>query len=74
MPAEPARWNPEPPEGDTDEPADRVCEWRHQQLAAAGWPEPYAFMLATLTDVDLHQACDLVRQGCDPMLAWQILA
>lgn len=48
-------------------------DWRHAQLLAAGWPEPHAFMLATLTEVDLHRACELLEHGCDVGTAWLIL-
>lgn len=51
----------------------RVDEWRFQQLQQAGWPEQEALLLAARHDIDLHQACHLLAQGCSPELAWQIL-
>jgi len=47
--------------------------WRFQQLLAAGWPERQALVLAAHHDIDLHLACDLLAQGCDRALAWEIL-
>lgn len=57
----------------TDE-GQTVNEWRHQQLVDAGWQDPYALLLACDHEIDLHHACDLIRGGCDPALAWEILA
>lgn len=48
-------------------------DWRFQQLVSAGWPEQQALVLAANHDVDLHLACDLLAQGCDPTVAWEIL-
>jgi hypothetical protein len=48
-------------------------EWRLEQLLNAGWPEDKAAALALSADVDLHRACDLLRQGCALELAWEIL-
>ena len=50
-----------------------VEDWRFQQLLAAGWPERQALVLAAHHDIDLHLACDLLAQGCDLALAWEIL-
>lgn len=51
----------------------RVEEWRLEQLRRAGWPEAEALLLALDPGVDLHHACDLLTDGCEPELAWQIL-
>jgi hypothetical protein len=51
-----------------------VEEWRFRQLLAAGWPEQQAVVLAAHLDLDLHLACDLLVNGCDRALAWEILA
>ncbi len=51
-----------------------VEEWRLQKLAAAGWPEPQALLLAASHAVDLHFACDLLANGCDPAVAWEIVS
>ena len=50
-----------------------IDDWRFQQLRAAGWPEQQALVLATHHEIDLHLACDLLANGCDPPLAWEIL-
>lgn len=54
--------------------AERVGSWRFQQLVAAGWPDGYAVILASLVDVDLHVACDLLARGCSVDLAYRILS
>jgi hypothetical protein len=50
-----------------------VENWRFQQLVVAGWSEQQALVLAASRDVDLHLACDLLAEGCDPGIALQIL-
>lgn len=50
-----------------------VERWRAQELERAGFPEDMATELAMRTDVDLHAAIDLIRRGCAPELAAQIL-
>ena len=50
-----------------------IEDWRFGQLLAAGWPEQQALLLAANHDIDLHTACDLLAQGCDRALAWEIL-
>jgi len=50
-----------------------VERWRAQELERAGFPEDTAAELAMRTDVDLHAAIDLIRRGCTPELAAQIL-
>lgn len=73
MPAVPPDYRPEPVPDARPETDDQVERWRHSQLLEAGWEDPQAFLLAVLTDVDLHVACDLLRSGCDPLVAWTIL-
>ena len=50
-----------------------VERWRAQELERAGFPEDVATELAVRNDVDLHGAIDLIRRGCTPELAAQIL-
>ena len=50
-----------------------VERWRAQELERAGFPEDKANELAMRTDVDLHAAINLIRRGCTPELAAQIL-
>lgn len=51
----------------------QVEDWRLEQLRRAGWSEPEALLLALDPSVDLHRACDLLAEGCDPELAWEIV-
>jgi len=50
-----------------------VERWRAQELERGGFPEDMANELAMRTDIDLHAAIDLIRRGCTPELAAQIL-
>lgn len=50
-----------------------VERWRAQELERAGYPEKAAAELAMRADVDLHRAVELVRNGCSPELAADIL-
>lgn len=50
-----------------------VDYWRLEQLEAAGWPRAIAFLVALDPGVDLHEACALVRNGCPPLTALEIL-
>ena len=52
---------------------ERIQRWRAAELERAGYEPTAASMLADRHDVDLHYAIDLVRSGCDPELALQIL-
>jgi len=51
----------------------RVLCWRLAQLSEAGYTDEEAFVLATGLAVDLHQATDLVRNGCPHGTAVRIL-
>jgi hypothetical protein len=51
---------------------DRVAGWRLHVLIDAGYPIHLAERLAH-SDVDLHRAVELVRQGCDATVAAEIL-
>lgn len=50
-----------------------VEDWRLKQLIEADYPVDLATKLAVRSDVDLHQAIELVRQGCRPDVAAEIL-
>lgn len=51
---------------------DEVRAWRRETLARAGYPDELAGEIAE-SDADLHQAVELLAQGCSPELAAQIL-
>jgi hypothetical protein len=52
---------------------ERIERWRAGELERAGFEPAAAAVLAARFDVDLHDALDLVRAGCDHELALQIL-
>ena len=52
---------------------ERVEHWRAEELIRAGYTPTDAVALAARHDIDLHRAGDLLKQGCPPELALQIL-
>jgi len=56
-----------------DTEVDRVEEWRAEELERAGYPPRDAARLAERHAVDLHQAIDLISQGCPVPVAVEIL-
>lgn len=52
---------------------DRIETWRREELQRAGYDSASALVLAAKHDIDLHEAIDLLRQGCSVELALQIL-
>ncbi len=50
----------------------KIESWRLHVLIEAGYPLPLAEKVAH-SNADLHQAVDLVRAGCLPELATEIL-
>jgi hypothetical protein len=52
---------------------ERIERWRAEELERAGYEAAAASLLASRGDVDLHYAIDLLRHGCAPELALQIL-
>jgi hypothetical protein len=56
-----------------DTELERVNAWRAAELERAGYAPAAAAKLAERHDVDLHQAIDLVRQGCPHEVALSIL-
>jgi len=61
----------ETPLWNENEPA-KVESWRLHILLEAGYPVHLAERIA-VAEVDLHGACELVAQGCDPTVAAEIL-
>jgi hypothetical protein len=51
----------------------QVIDWRIEALERAGYDEIAAIELALRTDVDLHRAASIVRQGCPVDIALRIL-
>ena len=51
----------------------KVESWRLHVLIEAGYPLPIAEKIAAALDADLHEAVELVNQGCDPSTAAEIL-
>jgi hypothetical protein len=50
-----------------------VESWRAAELERAGYPPAAAVELAVRSDVDLHQAVELLQKGCSADLALSIL-
>ena len=50
----------------------KVESWRLHILVEAGYPLPLAERIAS-SEADLHRAVDLVRRGCRPETAAEIL-
>ena len=50
----------------------KVESWRLHTLIEAGYPLPLAERIAA-SEADLHHAVELVRQGCAPETAAEIL-
>jgi hypothetical protein len=51
---------------------DKVAGWRLHVLIEAGYPLSLAEKLAH-SEADLHTAVELVRKGCEPQTAAEIL-
>ena len=51
----------------------QVERWRIDELERAGYDPRAASTIAARLDVDLHFAVDLLRKGCSPELALQIV-
>jgi hypothetical protein len=50
----------------------KVESWRLHVLIEAGYPLPLAERLAA-SEADLHVCVDMIAQGCDPIVAAEIL-
>ena len=58
---------------DRETEAERVVNWRREELERAGYERTAARKLAERTYVDLHRAVALVRTGCPADTAVEIL-
>lgn len=47
--------------------------WRHEQLMRVGYPLVAATRIASRFDIDLHEAVELIKQGCSTDVAVRIL-
>jgi hypothetical protein len=56
-----------------DRTEELVIGWRRHELRRAGYDRKQASKLAAKLDVDLHRAVDLVKRGCAPATAVEIL-
>jgi hypothetical protein len=56
-----------------DRTQELVIGWRRHELRRAGYDRRQASKLAAKLEVDLHQAVELVKRGCAPATAVQIL-
>jgi len=52
---------------------EAVLRWRFEELVRAGYDPGSALILASHVEVDLHDAADLVAQGCSPEIALRIV-
>ena len=57
----------------TESELDRIVRWRSEELERAGYSPDGAASLAARLKVDLHEAIDLVKDGCPPDIAVKIL-
>lgn len=57
---------------ETENEQAKVESWRLHVLIEAGYPLALAEKLA-VSGADLHGCVDLVRRGCDPVVAAEIL-
>ena len=63
------------PTADLTSPTEQelVERWRSEELERAGYAPQDAAAIAARADVDLHRAVELLRKGCPPETATQIL-
>jgi hypothetical protein len=52
---------------------DEVLQWRYRELVRGGFDPDDARVLAAHPEVDLHQAVELLRDGCPQATALLIL-
>ncbi len=51
---------------------ERIVDWRYAELVRAGYDADVAAALAQEAAVDLHLACDVLRNGCSAATAARI--
>jgi hypothetical protein len=56
-----------------DTELEKIERWRAEELMRAGYGARAAGRLSGRHDIDLHQAVELLAQGCPPELAIKIL-
>ena len=56
-----------------DTELEKIERWRAEELMRAGYGARAAGRLSSRHDIDLHQAVELLVQGCPPELAIKIL-
>jgi hypothetical protein len=63
------------PTADLTRPSEQelVERWRAEELERAGFGPLDAAEIAARPEVDLHRAIELIKHGCSPELAKQIL-
>ncbi len=63
------------PTADLTRPSEQelVERWRAEELERGGFSPADAVAIAARMDVDLHRAVELIKNGCSPELAKQIL-
>jgi hypothetical protein len=59
---------------DFDVTAVQVYSWRVEELERAGYSPGFARCIAGDNGIDLHDACDLLKQGCSEHTAYEILS
>ena len=53
--------------------AELILRWRLDELVRAGYDIGSALLLASHVEIDLHDATELLRQGCPSETALRIL-
>lgn len=61
------------PDGLVEDECSKVEKWRLHVLEEAGYSFGLAQRLAMSATVDLHVATRMIREGCDPEIAAEIL-
>lgn len=51
----------------------KLVRWREQQLTNVGFALLSARLIAVRRDIDLHQVVDMVKAGCPPHVAMEVV-